>query len=96
MALQLVVRNHETHLLEKVCSRDFVQFALIDNFDRNFFTSEYMTSELDHGEMTAAQCLLQVVEASDFAIVIAETYSPMHFVSESTEENWNEITEILT
>lgn len=38
----------------------------------NLFTSENMTSQFHNGEMTLADCLLQVVQASDPCIVNAQ------------------------
>lgn len=69
------------HLLEEVCSRDLVEFALVDDLHCDLLSGENMPGELHDGEMTTAKRLLQIVQAGDLAVVVAVPHPPMHLVS---------------
>lgn len=69
------------YLLKKVCSRNLIEFTLVDDLHCDLLTGENMPGELYYGEMTTAKRLLQVVEAGNLAIVVAVPHPPMHLVS---------------
>lgn len=69
-----------SHLLEEVCSRDLVEFALVDDLHCDLLAGENMPGELHDGEMTAAKRLLEIVQAGDLAVVVAVPHPPMHLV----------------
>lgn len=64
-----------------MCSRNLIEFALVDDLHCDLLTGENMPGELYYGEMTTAKRLLQVVEAGNLAIIVAVPHPPMHLVS---------------
>lgn len=61
--------------------RDLVELTLVDDLHGDLLTGENVSCQLNHGEVSATEGLLQVVEPGDLAIVIAVSYSSIHFVS---------------
>lgn len=60
---------HAADFLEKVACGHGVQLSLVDHLHRHFLASEDMAGQLDNGKVAAAQRLVQVIEASDLAII---------------------------
>lgn len=61
--------SDSAYLLKEMRPGDLVEFALIDDFNSDFFTGKHVPCQLDDGEMPSSQCLFQVVQTRDFAIV---------------------------
>lgn len=58
-------------------SRHFVQFGFVDDLDRHLLAGEHVPRQLDDGKVAGAECLLQIVQTSDLAIVHADPMAAM-------------------
>lgn len=66
------VERGVSYLLEEMRPRDLVEFALVDDFDGHLLPGEHVPCQLNNGEVSPAESLLQVIETGNLAAVVAE------------------------